>query len=439
MFAPMRGEGPFASRNPRLFVWFTVLYNARAYYPVLAVFFTDLGLTLEQFVFLNAVWAASIVLLEVPSGALADTLGRKRLLVFASILMVLEMGLLLVAPKDAGWWLFGLCLFNRVLSGASEAAASGADEAIAYDALPEAGRREAWDVVLATAMRWRAAGFLIAMTAGGLLYDPTWINRMLPDAMRIPVEVARRLPVALVFLQALGCLAITLRLEETPPKQSPRAGFAERCRSALRLTVRTIAMAVKTRTVVMVVVGGLIIDCVARNFATINSGYYRMIGVPDWAFGLLGSLVAIGNWFVPGIAARVNQKLSPTAALTAGGLVTAVALFLLPPAWAWGGLLPAMVLLMMLGFVGFTVSRHLHHVAESSQRATLLSVKGLTFNLGYGAWSLVFSGLLLGVKAEGDAAFQQALLWQAGIFAAVFAGFVLVTTICRRPSPNAAP
>ncbi|MFU8892920.1 MAG: MFS transporter [Luteolibacter sp.] len=428
MFAPIRGEGPFASRNPRLFVWFTVLYNARAYYPVLAVFFTDLGLTLEQFVLLNAVWAATIVLLEVPSGALADTLGRKRLLVFAAGLMVVEMGLLLVAPKDAGWWLFGICLLNRVLSGASEAAASGADEAIAYDALPEQGRREAWDVVLATAMRWRAAGFLIAMSAGGLLYDPSWVNRMLPDAAHIPMAVARRLPVALVSLQALGCLAIALRFEEAGREPSSRASFGERCQSAARLTWRTVAMAVSTRSVALVVAGGLIIDCVARNFATINSGYYRMIGIPDWAFGLLGSLVAVGNWFVPGIAARMNQRLSPTGVLTAGGVITMAALFLLPPAWPWGGLVPAMVLMMMLGIVGFTVSRHLHHVAESSQRATLLSVKGLIFNLGYGGGSLVFSGLLYSVKAEGDLAFQQALLWQAVIFAGVFGGFILV---CR--------
>ena len=79
----IRRTGPFAWRNPRLYVLFTLLYNARAYYPVLAVLFTDLGLTLDQYVMLNAAWAASIFLLEVPSGALADTIGRKRLLVFS--------------------------------------------------------------------------------------------------------------------------------------------------------------------------------------------------------------------------------------------------------------------------------------------------------------------------------------------------------------------
>jgi len=44
----------------------------------------DYGLTLPQFAILNAVWAVSIVLLEVPSGALADRIGRKRMVVAAA-------------------------------------------------------------------------------------------------------------------------------------------------------------------------------------------------------------------------------------------------------------------------------------------------------------------------------------------------------------------
>ena len=49
MSSLLRRTGPFAHRNPRLYVLFTLLYNARAYYPVLAIFFTDLGLTLDDF------------------------------------------------------------------------------------------------------------------------------------------------------------------------------------------------------------------------------------------------------------------------------------------------------------------------------------------------------------------------------------------------------
>lgn len=388
---------------------FTTLYNARAYYPVLAVFFTDLGLTLERFVFLNLVWALAIFVLEVPSGALADTLGRKKLLVFSAALMVMEMTILLLAPKDGGTLLFAFCILNRLLSGTSEAAASGADEAIAYEALPEENRKQAWDEVLATAMRWRAAGFLVAMSLGALLYDPRWL-RFLPGSPEIPSEIAHRLPVAVVFVQGLLCLGIALRFEETAHSHG-RPG--ERCVSAFRVTLRTARQAFTTRSIAVVIVGGLLIDAVARNFATVNSEYYRLIGYPEWAFGLIGSAVGVIGWFVPGIAQRLNARFSTLATLTICAGIAVLALACVAPAWRWFGLLPAMLLMSLLGLVGFTVSRHLHAVAESSQRATLLSVRGLAFNLGYGVFSLGFSLLLARMReTAGEEAFRAALMWQ---------------------------
>src|SRR6476620_9505364 len=98
------------SGNARRFVLFTVFYNARAYYPVLAVLFLDLGLTLDQFVLLNLIWAATIFLFEVPSGALADTAGRRPLLITAAGLMIMEMLCLLLAPRNGGTLLVTLCV-----------------------------------------------------------------------------------------------------------------------------------------------------------------------------------------------------------------------------------------------------------------------------------------------------------------------------------------
>ena len=84
--------------NLKRFIAFRLLYSARFYYPVFTVLFLDYGLTLEQFAILNIVWALTIVGAEVPSGALADIVGRKRLVVFAAVLMVAEMALIAFAP-----------------------------------------------------------------------------------------------------------------------------------------------------------------------------------------------------------------------------------------------------------------------------------------------------------------------------------------------------
>ena len=88
----------FAIPNIQRYIAFKVLFNSRFYYPVFTILFLDFGLTVAQFSLLNAVWAATIVMAEVPSGALADTIGRKRLLVFATLTMVVEVGLIAFLP-----------------------------------------------------------------------------------------------------------------------------------------------------------------------------------------------------------------------------------------------------------------------------------------------------------------------------------------------------
>ena len=128
----------------RLFIAFRVFFNARFYYPVFTILFLDFGLTLQQFALLNVAWAAAIVLLEVPSGALADVMGRRNLLIAASILMVVEIALLCFVPMGYPNLLFAVFLMNRVLSGTAEAAASGADEALAYDSLKREGNIDDW-------------------------------------------------------------------------------------------------------------------------------------------------------------------------------------------------------------------------------------------------------------------------------------------------------
>ena len=157
---------PFQVNNVRRFIAFRIFFNSRFYYPIFTILFLDFGLTLSQFALLNAAWAASIVFLEVPSGALADIIGRRKLMIAAGVLMVVEMAVLCFAPRGNPDLLFPVFMVNRILSGAAEAAASGADEAIAYDALKEAGLAHDWGVVLERQMRLGSMTRIFAMSLG---------------------------------------------------------------------------------------------------------------------------------------------------------------------------------------------------------------------------------------------------------------------------------
>src|ERR1700761_3212454 len=167
-----------ADRNWRRFVLFRVLFNSRFYYPVLAVFFLDLGVTATEYTLLNFAWALAIVFTDLPAGVLADRIGRKPLVVAASVFMVLEMTLLGLAPRNGGIVLLLCCLANRVLSGMAEGMASGADEALVFDSLAERDRSGEWPKVLDHVMRWQGVSMVIAMLVGGAVYDPGFMNRV---------------------------------------------------------------------------------------------------------------------------------------------------------------------------------------------------------------------------------------------------------------------
>ena len=85
-----------------------------------------------------------------------------------------------------------------------------------------------------------------------------------------------------------------------------------------------------------------------------------------------------------------------------------------------------MLLMTVMSFLSFTMSRSLNRESESSQRATVLSVKGLAFNLGYGSFSLAFSGFLASMAGSADGkAFGAALFWQVPFYAVLVGAALL--------------
>lgn len=98
-------------------------------------------------------------------------------------------------------------------------------------------------------------------------------------------------------------------------------------------------------------------------------------------------------------------------------LASLLGLALLIPARPIICIIPVMFLMTLMGFLSFTISRVLHQETDSARRATVLSVKGLIFNLGYGLFSFGFSLLLANFpdQPEGNA-LSQALVWQVPYF-----------------------
>lgn len=432
---------PFELRNVRLYRLFTIGFNARFYYPVLTILFLDLGLSLSQFVTLNAIWAATIFLAEVPSGALADIIGRKKLLVSSAVLMIAEMACLVFAPIDGGAWLFTLCVINRVLSGLAEAAASGADEALAYDSLEEKGLEDKWDDVLASVMRWRSVTMVFALLLGAASYDPksvNWIISAFGGSLQLTQDTTLRFPMILCLAQALFTLAVALRFRDLHGADSSTS-----FREVLARTLKAARWVFTTRAALLVVLGALILDALARNFATISSEYYRMIEIPEFAFGLIATIASLMGLALPSLFKYLVRRFSPLVNFSIAGAWIFLGLLALAPAVPFWGIIPAPLIMAALGFVGFLTSRYLNALTSSHQRATVLSVKGLLLNLSYGTASLAFAGYVsfrenAGGLTEVDS-FRSALWLQPWVFLVALIGYLITARAMRLPKSLSQP
>ena len=394
---------PFEIPDIRWFIAFRVFFNSRFYYPVFTILFLDFGLTVAQFSILNAVWAATIVLAEVPSGAVADIIGRKRLLNFAAGVMIFEIGIISFMPRIDPVLIFSVFLVNRVLSGLAEAAASGADEALAYDSLSEAGLADQWGRVLEVLMRYQAIGFVIAMTIGAVVYDPHLMDRV-ADWMGLGVsltqEVTMRFPLYLTFVLALLAFVSTLKMTE--PEGAESGQMDRSVKQTFVVTLNAGVWILKTRFVLWVMLFGMLLDGTIRMVITLSSQYYRMIGIPESIFGLMGSVVALLGVVVPRIARQIAENRSPKAALLITSGLAVAGLVGMNGFWPWLGLVPALVTFAAMNFNGFFVSFYINRETDSRQRATVLSFKGLSYNVSYGLLGVAYALVLKMAKTGVD-------------------------------------
>ena len=131
------------------------------------LFLLDAGLTIFQVFLANAAFTAAMAVFEIPTGVIADTLGRR----MSFLLSEATLALGTLAYVGAAYIEGGLLLFilAGVILGLGFAFYSGATEAWVVDALKETGYERELDPVFARAGVVNGVAMVIGTVGGGLL------------------------------------------------------------------------------------------------------------------------------------------------------------------------------------------------------------------------------------------------------------------------------
>ena len=134
-------------------------------YPVYLLLFQSRGLSLGQVSLLLAIWSVPVVLLELPTGILADHWSRKNMIVAGSI----------CKAACYVFWFFsdGFLLYavGFIFWGISEALCSGSEEALLYDSLKRRREEDRFDRVYGTGNFCSGLGVALSCFAGGALTE----------------------------------------------------------------------------------------------------------------------------------------------------------------------------------------------------------------------------------------------------------------------------
>jgi hypothetical protein len=221
-------------------------------------------------------------------------------------------------------------------------------------------------------------------------------------------------------------------------------------RSTMAVTLRAGLWILHTPLVFILILTGVLQDSMIRLFLTVGSKYYRLIELPEASFGLIGAGFAMIGFVAAPLAQRLVQKRTLRFNFSLLALMVWLSMIGISVAWPVYGLLFVVPVAFSMSFLQFFLSHYLNEMVDSSQRATVLSFKGLAFNVAYGGIGLLFAALMRGLKlAEGipampsesqsNVVFAQALGWFPWYFAVTMVALVLFAKSRLRKSKPPSP
>jgi hypothetical protein len=342
----------------------------------------------------SSVYWISVVFLEVPSGYIADRLGRRGTLVGAALFGIAGNAAYATATGAPG------LIMGQMLFAASSAFASGADTAWLYDTLKAAGQEADHAGVEARAQSWGFAGYAVSAALGGLIGG--WSLPAVYWAAAVSQVIA-------LFLAA--------GLGEPPAKRTTEA-FLPQLAACVQLARRPVLA-----WAIWIAVAGMVFSHIPLEFM---QPYWQLAsGSKEQAAPIvIGALMCCTMLLAAGASRSVPmllRRVAPPAILlaTIGMQVALVACFASALHWAIG-------LLFLTRSVSMALQQPVvrsvaHGFVSSERRATLISVIALAGNLAFGGYLWIVGAIIGGGTAASWAVLQPTLGWSAALGGAVLA------------------
>ncbi|PBC55213.1 MFS transporter [Rhodococcus sp. ACPA1] len=343
-------------------------------YGLYDLLFADHGLSVGQISSLFVIWSVVSFVAEVPSGAWADTVSRRGLLVFASVLYTAGFTVWILMPSYAGF------AAGFVLWGISGAIQSGTFEALLYDEL--VARGAAGD--FARLLGYANSGAMVCNLLATLTAAPLYVLGGYPLVGWVSVGAT---VVHGGFALLLPAAPEAEESDETLAAADARRGLAARYAAMLRAGLGEVTREAVVRR-------GVLLSAVLIAFLAFDE-YFGLLardgGTSTASVPLLVAITVSGQVVGTALAGRTASMRAVTM-----GRAVAVAAILLGGGALLGGVPGFLALGVGYGILGNAMivsEARVQDAITGPARATVTSVAGL---LGEVAAVLIYAGVAVG-------------------------------------------
>lgn len=358
---------PFSLDTVRLLGLISFFGQLYFFVPFMTPYLLQRHLTVAEIAGLQTTLMLAMLVMELPTGLIADRLGH--VWSFRIALIVLASGeFMFLFARD--YWAF---LAIQVITGTGFAFSSGSVDAILFDALPEGDRLTAMQRAKGLLGAATQMGSVVAYSIGGIIAADLTLSRM-------------TITIAMGAIAVTTAAALSFGLREAPH-------VAARARPDSRKLLRSAWIAIRANPVLLrIILLSVVTNAFGAHLLVFYQQYFLETGVPGVWFGLALSLASV----VVVIAQFFAWKLPVAIGTPRAMLISTVLPGVLYLAMAWNGLAWLAVVLFVLQWGVIHLSGPLFsglyniHLPDDS-RATALSAINATVTIYISA-----GGLLLG-------------------------------------------
>jgi len=326
----------------------------RFFIPVLALFYIASQVPLEQFALIMGIFALSILLFEIPTGALADLLGKRKTLILARSMYIIE--IFLIAFFN-GFWIF---LIAKIISGLGVSLSSGTGSAMLFDTLKKQKREKQYKKISGNIGVITNISMAFVFIIGAFLFS---LSPKLPAIVSLPFII-------------LGFI-LTFFLEE-PYKVKKKLTF----KSHWRHMKESFEFFRKSDVVKYLSFMSFFTYAAIWISLSMSSAYFEKILIPVSLIGVLAFISSMTTAFTSKKADKWEEKFGEKKSIFMIQLFIVLGLFLISLMVNYFGYIFYLLIPFIFGFSGIVMSNYSHNHIETSHRANLLSIQNMFSNMG---------------------------------------------------------